>query len=676
MRASLFPVFLTLACLFSGAASHGAISGADDFDDNLKDQEKWSTDRASGSGLLSEAGGRLEYTSAATHAIQYSYRPWKLNKATYDTNWEIIVDLSNHANPAAGKSASMGIEVFAAFSNFTKSVYLELYSTKEGSLPVEQGMESYMVDGENYSGGVNVGGGPEGSVRLTFNAVDKVFTFYRDPDGAANGYTWTKHASYGIAGSGGSNANASWGLSGSDELMVNLYGYSNQFAVPQGTVYADNFSAASGTSVTTVQPSSPANDSITLNASVFPNGLDTSAAFQIARDASFANFETTTPESIPGDSSGTSVSAVLDDLVPGANYWVRAVATNDAGVFVGNVVTFTAPPFTLTIDPTIGSVNRNVVSETYPAGSSVTLTATPPDGSTFFGWSGDISGTQNPITIQMTRNLHVRANYTVPINQAVDSSLTFTTGGGKPWFGQTTVSHDGSAAARSGAIGDGESSWFQTVLIGTGQISFWVKTSSESGDVFEFFIDNVRQPDSVGGTLDWQKRTYQLGPGTHTLRWQYRKDIFLYAGDDAVWVDQIVFTPTLDFAAWRTSKFTSVELNNSAISGAGADPDGDGASNLLEFALGGDPKDPGSRPAPAWGIEEISGERYLTMTVNKPAGILGITYLPQVSGSLDGWSGGSPNVVVMIDTATTLKVRDASPMGTSAKRFMRLMVGN
>ena len=675
MRSFAFSLFSALY-LLGGNFVSAAISGSDDFDDNIKDEEKWSADRVSGSGVLTETGQHLEYTSGSTSAVQYSYRPWRLNKATYDTNWEVVVDLTNNASPPSNRSASIGIEVFAAFSNFSKSVYLELYSAKEGSLPIERGLESYMVDGDNYSGGANVPAVASGSVRLTFNAVNKVFTFYRDADGPANGYSWTKHSSYGIAGSGGTNANAAWGLTGSDELMVNLYGFSDQFSVGPGLVHADNFSAASGTSVTTGSPTNATNDSITLNAAVFPNGMDTSVVFQIATDEDFLESETTEPQIIAGTSSGTAVSAVVGDLAPQAMYWVRAVATNSAGIFTGNTVVFTAPPYILTVDPTIGSVNRSPAAETYPAGSSVTLTATPPSGSTFIGWTGDVTGTQNPITIVMSRNQHAKANFTVPLAQAADSNLVFTSGGSKPWFGQTAVSHDGSDAVQSGAIGDSESSWFQTVVSGAGQISFWLKISSETGDVFEFFIDNVRQNDSVGGTLDWQKRTYTLGSGTHTLRWQYRKDIVLFGGADAAWVDEIVFTPIIDFNAWRASKFTTSELADLSVSGSSADPDKDGVSNLLEFALGGEPKNSSSRPLPDCQVEMIGGERYLTMTLAKPAGLSGITYHPQVSGALDSWLGGDPNVIVITDNATTLKVRDSVPMSGASNRFIRLMVTN
>lgn len=43
------------------------------------------------------------------------------------------------------------------------------------------------------------------------------------------------------------------------------------------------------------------------------------------------------------------------------------------------------------------------------------------------------------------------------------------------------------------------------------------------------------------------------------------------------------------FGDWALHEFSAAQLADSSISGAGADPDGDGAPNLLEFAMGGQP---------------------------------------------------------------------------------------
>ncbi|HKS36232.1 MAG TPA: LamG-like jellyroll fold domain-containing protein, partial [Verrucomicrobiae bacterium] len=58
-----------------------------------------------------------------------------------------------------------------------------------------------------------------------------------------------------------------------------------------------------------------------------------------------------------------------------------------------------------------GSVTRNPELSKYPNGTSVTLTAVPNAGFAFNGWSGDASGTTNPITITMNGNKTVTAGF-------------------------------------------------------------------------------------------------------------------------------------------------------------------------------------------------------------------------------------------------------------------------
>ena len=46
-------------------------------------------------------------------------------------------------------------------------------------------------------------------------------------------------------------------------------------------------------------------------------------------------------------------------------------------------------------------------------GSSVSFTATPNDDYVFTGWSGSISGADNPLTVTITSNMNVMANFTL-----------------------------------------------------------------------------------------------------------------------------------------------------------------------------------------------------------------------------------------------------------------------
>ena len=71
-------------------------------------------------------------------------------------------------------------------------------------------------------------------------------------------------------------------------------------------------------------------------------------------------------------------------------------------------------PDTYTLEtPTSGGgiILRNPNQTVYQSGQVVTLTADPDDGYVFTGWSGDASGTANPIQITMKGNKSVTASF-------------------------------------------------------------------------------------------------------------------------------------------------------------------------------------------------------------------------------------------------------------------------
>ena len=75
---------------------------------------------------------------------------------------------------------------------------------------------------------------------------------------------------------------------------------------------------------------------------------------------------------------------------------------------------FTQSPVTyiLTVTAANGSVTRSPNKASYNAGETVTLTAVPNSGYTFSGWSGDASGSNNPLNIIMNANKTVAAVFT------------------------------------------------------------------------------------------------------------------------------------------------------------------------------------------------------------------------------------------------------------------------
>jgi hypothetical protein len=130
--------------------------------------------------------------------------------------------------------------------------------------------------------------------------------------------------------------------------------------------------------------------------------------------------------------------------------------------------------------------------------------------------------------------------------ESVDAcGLVWTTGGNAVWTGQTTKTHDGVDAARSGLIEDRRESWMQTTLAGPGTLTFWWSVSSELGyDYLEFYLNGVLQSGRISGIVDWQQSTFNLDTGNQTLRWRYVKDDYASSGQDRGWVDMVNFVPS------------------------------------------------------------------------------------------------------------------------------------
>ena len=75
------------------------------------------------------------------------------------------------------------------------------------------------------------------------------------------------------------------------------------------------------------------------------------------------------------------------------------------------------------------------------------------------------------------------------------------------------------------------------------EISFYVKTSTETGyDFLNFYVDGERMGRWAGET-SWTLVSYMIPQGSHHLTWSYVKDAGAVGGADCVWVDYIVLPP-------------------------------------------------------------------------------------------------------------------------------------
>lgn len=119
------------------------------------------------------------------------------------------------------------------------------------------------------------------------------------------------------------------------------------------------------------------------------------------------------------------------------------------------------------------------------------------------------------------------------------------------------------------------------------------------------------------------------------------------------------------FDAWRHANFTSTELANATVSAANSDPDQDQLSNLLEYALGSQPKTAG---VAAWVVSEIDGCLAISTTKNPSASDL--SWSAEVSTDIQGWSPA----VTLTNTTTSFAARDPIPKNSAYRRMIRLKV--
>ena len=100
------------------------------------------------------------------------------------------------------------------------------------------------------------------------------------------------------------------------------------------------------------------------------------------------------------------------------SFKINAVNTNGTSTdIISNNITTDACgiSYNLTVNTTNGTVSPN--NGSYLEGETVLLTATPNGGYEFSGWSGDASGTTNPLAITMNSDKVITANFTqIPTN--------------------------------------------------------------------------------------------------------------------------------------------------------------------------------------------------------------------------------------------------------------------
>ena len=120
--------------------------------------------------------------------------------------------------------------------------------------------------------------------------------------------------------------------------------------------------------------------------------------------------------------------------------------------------------------------------------------------------------------------------------------------------------------------------------------------------------------------------------------------------------------------AWERAGWATVRQ------GAADDPDNDGLSNLMEFALGTKPSVAGTSGLPVRDMELVGGELYSTLTVTRNPAASGLTFRAEATEDLGAWQSGTAEFITVEDTPTRLRVRGVMPLSAARRRFLRLVV--
>lgn len=231
-------------------------------------------------------------------------------------------------------------------------------------------------------------------------------------------------------------------------------------------------------------------------------------------------------------------------------------------------------------------------------------------------------------TYQVNSEYHsYTKEFSYPIGMIVEdweagnfSTFLWKFAGSASWIVTNEEKYEGTYSAQSGDITHNATSEMKLEynVAENDSITFYVKVSSEANhDYLKFYIDNTL----IGqwsGTVNWQKVEFPVNAGKQTFRWVYSKDINNDGGDDAAWVDYIVFPPLLRTSAYAGQDAATCESDSYMMNGVAnnavshtwttaGDGTFDDASSLNAFYTPGN-------------ADIINGQVVLTLTVNGAEG--------------------------------------------------------
>ncbi|MGN0852393.1 MAG: InlB B-repeat-containing protein [Kiritimatiellia bacterium] len=196
---------------------------------------------------------------------------------------------------------------------------------------------------------------------------------------------------------------------------------------------------------------------------------------------------------------------------------------------------------TITFDPDGGTVDTPV--KDYLLGTKyVTLPMPVRTGYTFEGWfteEGVEVAASDIVKSSVTKLIAHWAEYIDKFAPAIcpGGGLLFVTDGDAKWTIETV---DGTDCARSGSIGDSQSSSLYATASGAKTLTFSWKVSSEANYDKAFLLVDGVQKQVIHGEQPWATVAQRIGgDGCHTFEWRYKKDGSVSRGSDCVWIKDV-----------------------------------------------------------------------------------------------------------------------------------------
>ena len=111
-----------------------------------------------------------------------------------------------------------------------------------------------------------------------------------------------------------------------------------------------------------------------------------------------------------------------------------------------------------------------------------------------------------------------------------------------PWTITNQHASHGVYSATSPIIQNNQSTKIETnLVVATGFIQFFVKTSTQYNVDFLKFLINNQEIKTWSGETDWTHFSMPLQPGSYNFAWVYERTATGSAGENKVWIDQIGF---------------------------------------------------------------------------------------------------------------------------------------